>query len=432
MENGRAARNTIEETLQNDSSIGYPLRHTRAIVDLDALRYNLDLIAAAVPGSGLAPAVKADGYGHGAVAIASECEGWGATMLAVANVQEYLYLRDYHITVPILILEELFEDEIEVALREGARLTVGSVAYARTIGETAARLGTTAMFHVNLDTGMGRMGLHPFRDASEEVTTALVDALLEIASVPAATMEGVYTHFPGSDESDTSFPHEQIAIANGVVQGLAERNVTVRYKHIANSGALLQFPEDVSWDLVRPGVAMYGMYPSEEVGRAIGLRPVMRLESRIVKITRYHRDWTVGYGRTWEVSEGAVVGIIPIGYGDGYPRVLSSRGSVLVHGMRVPIAGRVSMDMIAVDLTHVPEVVEVGDEAVLLGRQDWIPRERNVAARSDAIDATELAQLCDTITYEITCGFTARIPRVYTRGGTPIAIQTMRDGYKRL
>jgi alanine racemase len=213
---------------------------------------------------------------------------------------------------------------------------------------------------------------------------------------------------------------------------LAERNVTVRYKHIANSGALLQFPNDVAWDLVRPGVAIYGMYPSDEVDRGIGLRPVMRLESRIVKVTRYHRDWAVGYGRTWPVSEGAVVGIIPIGYGDGYPRVLSSRASVLVHGMRVPIAGRVSMDMIAVDLTGVPEEVEVGDETVLLGRQEWIPRERNVAARSDEIDASELAQLCDTITYEITCGFTARIPRVYTRRGTPIAIQTMRDGYKRL
>jgi alanine racemase len=199
-------RTTRYGTSTNTIDIGYPLRHTRAIVDLDALRYNLDLIAAAVPGSGLVPAVKADGYGHGAVAVASECEGWGATMLAVANLQEYLYLRDYHITLPILILEELFDDEIEVALREGARLTVGSVAYARTIGETAARLGTTAMFHVNLDTGMGRMGLHPFRDAAEGVTTALVDALLEIASVPAATMEGIYTHFPGSDERDTSFP----------------------------------------------------------------------------------------------------------------------------------------------------------------------------------------------------------------------------------
>jgi alanine racemase len=400
---------------------GYPLRHTRAVVDLDALDHNLTLLAGRVAGAGMVPAVKADGYGHGAAAIAAACEGWGATMVAVANLEEYLYLRDRGITLPVLILEELFPEEVEPALREGARLTAGSLAYARLLSEKAGQLGTTAMMHINVDTGMGRMGL-----SGED----LVTPLMEIASLPDTTIEGVYSHFPGSDEVDTSFAHEQIRRTRSVLQALEDKGVSVRYRHIANSGALIQFPREVAWDLVRPGVAMYGMYPSEDVDRSIGLRPVMRLESSLVKITRYDREWTVGYGRTWKVGPGSVVGIVPIGYGDGFPRILSSRGEVLVHGKRMPIAGRVSMDMIAVDLTSLPEDAAVGDEVVLMGRQEWFPEDHRAPARSDGIDALELARLCNTITYEITCGLTIRVPRVYIRGGQIVAVQTMREGYK--
>jgi alanine racemase len=214
-----------------------------------------------------------------------------------------------------------------------------------------------------------------------------------------------------------------------VADALAEAGVAVRYVHIANSGALIQFPDEVSWDLVRPGVAMYGMYPSDEVPK-VGLRPVMRLESSLVKVTRYDRKWTVGYGRSWDVGPGSVIGIVPIGYGDGFPRLLSSRGSALVHGVRVPIAGRVSMDMIALDLTDLPEAPQVDDEVVLLGRQEWFSPDARTEARSDEIDALELAELCNTITYEITCGFTIRVPRLYVRDGQVVAIQSMREGYR--
>jgi alanine racemase len=405
----------------NATPLDYPIRSTRAVIDLDALDHNLNLLAARVPGVGLVPAVKADGYGHGAAAIASACERWGATMLAVANLEEYLYLRDRGITLPILVLEEVFPGEIETALRTGARLTVGSTGYARLLSETAGRVGTTAMVHVNLDTGMGRMGLHA-RD--------LTGALLEIAALPDMTMEGVYSHFPGSDEQDASFAREQIAITREILSTLADAGVDVRYAHIANSAALLQFPEEVAWDLVRPGVSIYGMFPSGDVDTSIDLKPVMRLESRLVKITRYDREWTVGYGRTWRVGPGSIIGIVPIGYGDGFPRILSSRGEALVHGTRVPIAGRVSMDMIALDLTMLPEEAEIDDEVVLMGRQEWYPQDPRGSARGDEITALELADLCSTITYEITCGITIRVPRVYVRGGETIAIQSMREGYR--
>jgi alanine racemase len=390
----------------------FPLRRTRAYIDLDAVEHNLSLLAERVPGSGLVPAVKADAYGHGVEAIAPVCEAWGATMLAVANLEEYFLLRDHGITLPILILEDLFRDEIDIALQAGARLSVGSVDYARMLSETAERVGTTAMMHVNVDTGMGRMGLFD-PDPSAAVTT--------IAGLANSTLEGIFTHFPASDETDKDFAHQQVDDLQTLLAVLAENGVAPRFRHIANSGALIDFPGEVAWDLVRPGVAMYGMYPSREVDQTVGLRRVMQLESAVVKITRYDRDWTVGYGRTYPVSAGSVIGIVPIGYGDGYPRSLSNRGEVLVHGVRVPIAGRVSMDMIAVDLTRLGNRVTVGDTVVLMGSQG-----------DQEIDAAELADLTGTITYEITCGFTARIPRVYLRNDEVVATKTFRSGFQSL
>lgn len=393
-------------------AVDQPNRRTRAFVDLDAVDHNLSLLAGRVPGSGLVPAVKADAYGHGAEAIAAACERWGATMLAVAGLEEYLALRDHGITLPILILEDLFPEEIDAALDAGARLSAGSVDYGRLLSERAAHLGTTAMIHVNVDTGMGRMGM---------LADDLRDAILTIASFGNATIEGIFSHFPGADEADKSFAQRQIGEFQDLISELERDGVRPRYRHIANSGALIDFPGDVAWDLVRPGVALYGMYPSREVDQTIGLRPVLRLESAIVKLTRYTREWTVGYGRTYPVGPGSIIGIVPIGYGDGYPRSLSNRGEVLVHGRRIPIAGRVSMDMIAVDLSALGDHVAVGDEVVLVGSQG-----------NETIDTAELADLTGTITYEITCGLTARIPRLYTRDGAIVATKTLRNGYRRL
>ena len=402
--------------------LDYPIRETRAYVDLDAFEHNLNLAAGQVPGSSIMPAVKADAYGHGAIAIASLCERWGATMLAVANLEEYLVLRDNGITLPILILEDLFPHEVETALTVGARLSAGSVEYARLLSDTAGRLGTTAMIHLNVDTGMGRMGL---------VSDTPVAELLCVASLANTTLEGVFSHFPSSDERDKEFSFAQVE-ALGRIIGEAERQgVRPRYRHVANSGALIDFPDRVGWDLVRPGVMLYGMYPSEDVGREIGLRPVMRVVSRLVKITRHARAGAIGYGRTYTVRPGSLVGIVPIGYGDGYSRLFSNRGEVLVRGVRVPVAGRVSMDMIAVDLTRLGEDVTTGDEVVLLGDQSR-GGESAAEDRIERISAEDLARLAGTITYEITCNFTPRIPRLYTQGGRVVAIQSLREGYREL
>lgn len=386
------------------------VRYTRAYIDLDALDHNLDLLAARVPGARLMPAVKADAYGHGIEAVANAIERHGVEMLAVATLEEFLILRDRGIVASVVILEDLFPEEIEPALRGGARFNVGSLEYARLLSREAVRLNTTALVHVNIDTGMGRMGIF-----SEDP----VGDLVEISGLENTSIEGVFSHFPCSDERDKAFSRQQIDRFAVILDGAARYGVQPRYRHLANSGALIDFPAESAFNLVRPGVAMYGMFPSEDVDQSVPLRPVLRLESRIVKITRYDREWTVGYGRTWKVGPGSIIGIVPIGYGDGYPRALSNRGEVLVAGRRVPIAGRVSMDMITIDLTSLGSTVTVGDPVVLLG-----------SSGDQRIDAAELARLTGTITYEITCGFTPRIPRLYLRENRVVATRTQREGYR--
>ena len=291
-------------------------------------------------------------------------------------------------------------------------MSAGGLEYAGHVSRTAAKLGLKANIHVNLDTGMGRMGLF---------SRNLVEDVQKIASLEAIVLDGVFSHFPCSDETDKTFSYKQITQTLQVLSNLEDRGIKPRIHHIANSGAIIDFPERVNWGLVRPGISIYGMYPSPDVNQNIGLKPVMRLQSRLVKITRYDRDWTIGYGRLYSVKEGSLIGIVPIGYGDGYPRQFSNRGEVLVGGSRIPIAGRVSMDMIAVDLTQLPQAPKIGDEVVLIGKQG-----------EQEITVAELAKLAGTITYEITCDFTPRIPRLYTSEGRQVARKSLLDGYRQL
>lgn len=374
---------------------------------------NLSVLAARVPHAGLVPAVKADGYGHGIEAVSRACVEWGAPMLAVANLQEFLHLRALHVTVPVLILEELFPDELEAAVREGARLSIGSLSYARELGRIASQLNLPARSHINLDTGMGRMGLPGGQYPVERV--------VELLAIDGIEAEGIYSHFPGSDEADTQPSLEQIHYLDTVVDELAARGHRFRYRHIANSGALLNFPDRVNWELARPGVAVYGMYPSRDVDESLVLRPAMRLVSQLVKVTRHERATDIGYGRTFQAAAGSLIGIVPIGYGDGYSRLLSNRASVLVGGRRVPVVGRVSMDMISVDLSNLDPAPVRGSEVVLLGSQG-----------EEVIDARELAELAGTISYEVTCAVAPRVPRVYLRAGRPVAVRTADRGYREL
>lgn len=391
-----------------------PVRETRAWVDLDALVHNLHAIRARVPGAGVMPAIKADGYGHGLQAIAREAAAAGVEMFGVANVEELLVLRDLGLSTPVLILEEIFPGELEAAIAAGGRLTVGSLSYAQEVDRVAATLSVRAVCHINVDTGIGRMGVvaeHP------------ADVIAAIAALPAIEIEGLYSHFPSADDGDSEFSRGQIAQVRALHAELAARGIAIPLTHISNSGGIVDFPEELSFPstLIRPGIIAYGVHPSDEVRRWPDLRPILRLTSRIVKINEYHAPASVGYGRSWTASAGSRIGVVPIGYADGYPRSLSNRAEVFVGGRRVPVVGRVSMDMITVDLTSLGPTVRVGDEVVLIGEG---------GEGSAPITVDELARLHGTIPYEITCGLSLRIPRIYHRSGRVVAVQTMRSGYR--
>ncbi|MFW6338644.1 MAG: alanine racemase [Alkalispirochaetaceae bacterium] len=379
-----------------------PERKTRAEVDLDALSYNISLLRERAGGTPVLLPVKADAYGHGQIAVAGRAVAEGVAFLAVANAQELERLRDADISHPTLILEDLFPDELDWAVRDReARFNVSSVSYAEKLAHVSGG-DRKVRVHVNLDTGMGRMGL---------LAPDPVEAILRISELPGIQIEGVFSHFPAADEEDVSFARKQIADFSETLEKLEQRGVSPRYRHISNSAGIMVFGEEGAFDLIRPGVSAYGMFPSpevaEKVGASIPLRACMRVLSAIVKITEYDRPWTVGYGRSYSVGPGSRIAVIPVGYGDGYRRALSNGiGVAVVHGQRVPVVGRVSMDMITLDLTNLEEPAEIGDEVVLLGEQEWKGRRASVFAE-------EMAKQVGTISYEITCGFTARVPRLY-------------------
>lgn len=382
--------------------IQLPERKTRAEVDLDALAYNISLLKEKAGGTEVVLPVKADAYGHGQIAVAKRAVAEGVALLAVANAQELKRLRDAGIEHPTLILEDLFSEELPWAVADPkARFNVSNVAYAEELSR-AAGSARKAVVHVNLDTGMGRMGL---------LAPDPVEAIQRISEFPGIELEGVFSHFPAADEDDVSFAREQIEGFRETLAKLEERGIKPRYRHISNSAGIMIFGEEGAFDLVRPGVSAYGMFPSpevaEKVGESLPLRPCMRLVSAIVKLTEYDRPWTVGYGRSYAVGPGSKIAVIPVGYGDGYRRALSNEvGVAVVHGQRVPVVGRVSMDMITLDVTGLNEPAAVGEEVVLLGEQEW-------KGRKAAIFAEEMAQQVGTISYEITCGFTPRVPRLY-------------------
>ncbi|MFW6215650.1 MAG: alanine racemase [Alkalispirochaetaceae bacterium] len=377
-----------------------PRRRTRAEINLDALARNIALLRRLAGGAGVVLPVKADGYGHGQIPVARRAVDEGVALLAVANAQELFALRDAGILHPTLILEDLFPDELPAVTADPeVRLNVSSLDYARLCGAAAG--SRPVKLHVNLDTGMGRMGL-----LSEDP----VAAVREIAALPGVEVEGVFSHFPSADEEETSFARQQLEFFREVIEQLTSRGLPIRYAHLANSAGIMLFGTQAAFDLVRPGVSAYGMFPSREVaermGNLIHLEPCLRLVSSLIKVTRYSREWTVGYGRSYNVGPGSLIGVVPIGYGDGYRRGLSNTGFAVVRGERVPVVGRVSMDMITVDLSELSETPVVGDEVVLIGSQAW-------GGRSAAVTAEELAERVGTISYEITCGVTPRVPRVY-------------------
>lgn len=382
-----------------------PVRKTHAIVDLDVLEHNITTLwnRAGLDKKYLI-LLKADSYGHGNVAVAKLAEEMGVFAGGIAALEEGEYLRQHGIRLPLMMLEDLFYDEIAPALERDIKLSVSSREYAREVRKVAEKMNRTAVVHINIDTGMGRLGIQASR---------AVECIRDIAAFPNLRIEGFFTHFPVSDEKEKQFSHDQIALFKKITDELAKEGIRPEYLHVANSGAVIDFPGAAGFDIIRPGVATFGMFPGEDVDHSVPLKEVMSLRSAFIKVDQFPAGAGIGYGRTFITSRPSTIGVLPIGYGDGFIRRYSNNAEVLVHGMRAPVVGRVSMDMITVDLTDIPEIVGVGDEAVLLGTQTWHDR-------SATVTSEELARRAGTITYEVTCILGKRVPRVYLRKGREI------------
>ncbi|GAB4471955.1 MAG: alanine racemase [Anaerolineae bacterium] len=374
---------------------------TAITIDLDAVAHNMQAIARHVgPDVMIYGVVKANAYGHGAGHIAHTILANGATGLAVGRTDEGIQLRRLGITADILNLCYTVLGEIGTMVEHDIIPTVNTVEAAQAVSGQAAALGKVARVHVKVDTGMGRFGQLP-----EE----MLPFLNAISTLPNLEIEGIFTHFSTADERDHGYTHRQLAIFHEVLRAAEAAGHRFRVRHAANSAATLSMRE-THLDAVRPGVAIYGMYPSAEVSREVPLKPALSLRSHLGRVRTLPAGSAVGYGRTFVTPRAMPVGLVPVGYGDGYHRLLSSRGAVLVHGKRAPIIGRICMDQFMVDLTAVPEAAEA-DEVVLIGAQG-----------EDTITAEEVARWAETINYEVTTSLTRRLPRVYIQNGAILDI----------
>ncbi|MDO8689315.1 MAG: alanine racemase [Dehalococcoidia bacterium] len=376
-----------------------PGRPTWAEIDLGALKTNARVLKERIGDEcQLLAVVKANAYGHGAPAVARTALEGGASRLGVACPDEGVELRLAGIEAPILILGYTAPVEAEKAVRHGLTPTVNSLQHAEAVAGASCRLGRITPVHLKVDTGLNRFGLD---------RVGVLGLARAIELMPSLRLEGVYTHFASADEADKSFTWRQFEEFMGVA-----RDLDVSIRHVANSAAILDLPE-MRLDMVRAGIALYGLYPSSEVSRTTPLSPVLSLKSRVARVREVAECETVSYGRTWTAPPRCAIALAPCGYADGLPRLLSNRGAMLVRGCRAPIVGRICMDLAMIDVTGIDGVSE-GDELVVIGVQG-----------QESIGADEIAGQAGTISYEVLCGVTRRVPRVYLEGGEVLAIETM-------
>ncbi|MDH7601224.1 MAG: alanine racemase [Armatimonadota bacterium] len=372
-------------------------RPTVALVDLSAIRENVQAIRKRI-GSRvkLIPAVKANAYGHGAVPVSRACLEAGADMLGVACVDEAIELREAGIKAPLLILGCCEYAAAEEIVRQEVTAACCDLKFAQALSEVATKLGKKAAVHVKIDTGMGRIGIQP-----EEA----VEFVRRVSALPGISVEGLFTHFPSADEPDSSFTKSQIALFRTTIDTIKRECpslVSQMCSHASNSAGVLAYPE-ADFDAVRPGIMIYGLYPSENVPRTVTVRECLTLKTRIVFLKWVRPGTPISYGRTYVAPDKRLIATIPIGYADGYSRRLSNCGDAVVRGVKVQVVGRVCMDQTMLDVTDVPGV-SVGDEVILYG------------GGYEHLSVSSIAAKIGTISYEVLCNIGARVPRIYIDG----------------
>ena len=364
-----------------------------AEIDLRAIRSNVAGIKRLItPKTRLMAVVKANAYGHGMLEVARVCLEEGATYLGVASPREAMTLRENDITAQILVLGYTPEDCTDLMVENRIDTTVFDLDTALALSKVAVSLDKEARVHLKIETGMGRIGFKP-----DAASLALIQ---EIALLPGIVIQGIFSHLATADSADKSFAWRQAEIFKDFVVRVEKSGISIPLKHLANSAAIMEMPE-VHFDMVRAGIMTYGLYPSHEVDKStLELVPAMRLRSRISFVKIIPADYSVSYGRTYISQQETKVATVPIGYGDGYHRLLSNRSWASIRGQKVPLIGTVCMDQCMFDVSGMDDV-RAGDEVILFGRPE------------DGVTADDLADLMGTINYEIVCAPTNRISRIY-------------------
>ncbi|MFO7749223.1 MAG: alanine racemase [Desulfobacteraceae bacterium] len=376
----------------------------KAEIDLTAIADNIRALKKITSEkSAFMAVVKANGYGHGAVEVAEKAAESKADRLGVSRLHEAETLRKAGNTLPVLIFGYTWPQQCTTLAELDLTATVFDLETAKALDAAARKKGVRVKIHLKVDTGMGRVGMViPLAGTSPEIHKKAAADVEKILKLKAVELEGIYTHFAEADSFDKTYTLAQIDTFSEFLRTLEKNGITVPICHAANSAGIIDLPGS-HFDMVRAGIAIYGLYPSGEVNQSrASLTPAMTLKTVVTFTKKVPRGFKVSYGTTYETEKETVIASIPVGYADGYPRLLSSNGQMLVKGEKAPIAGRVCMDQTLIDVGHIPGV-KPGDEVVLLGRQ-----------QNGEITAEEIAAQTDTINYEVVSALTSRIPRFYS------------------
>ena len=368
----------------------FGVRSTFVEVDLSQLSRNLDAIREAVSPAKIMIVVKANAYGHGLTEVAKYLDPQ-VDYIGVAVLEEGILLREIGVRTPILVLGGIWGNQIPAYIEHALTLTAPSVERLEQIDRAAETLGKKAKVHLKVDTGMERSGVHYYN------AHTLQEAALKFKHVE---VEGIFSHFANADAADLSHARLQLDRFNEVLRFYEKRSLPMPIRHIANSGAILQLPESY-FDMVRPGILFYGVYPFPEVQRSVEVKPALSWKSRVVYFKVTQPDHPVSYGSTWQSDHNVRIVTVPVGYGDGYFRSMSNKAQVVIHGKRYPQVGRVCMDQIMVNIEE--DSAFNGDEVILIGE----------AENGECVTVEELAEWADTIPYEILTNINTRVPRIY-------------------
>ena len=372
------------------------MRPTLAEIDLQAIIANVKAVQQKVAPAKIMAVVKADAYGHGVLEVSKTIIDCGVRHLGVGIVEEGIELRRAGITANITVLSGLFPHQASRFIEFDLDATVYDDAGLEAIRQVAREQNSRAKIHIKVDTGMSRVGIH-WREAAAFVERA--------TSLPEIEPVGLYTHFASADDIDKSFTWLQLARFNEIIEQLEAKSIHIPLIHAANSAAVLDMPESY-FNMVRPGLSLYGYYPSPETGRTIALQPALTLKTRVLYVKEIDKGDSVGYGRTFIAKEKTRIATMPVGYADGYNRLLSNQEHVIIKGKKYPVAGVVSMDLLTVDIGR-DDDIRAGDDVILIG---------NTPDHSLSVEA--IAKKSGTIPYEVTCWISKRVPRVYKTEGS--------------